>query len=165
MRQPIIGVMGPGEQATPAQVQLAYELGAAIAQAGWILLTGGRKAGVMDAASRGAKNAGGLTVGILPSSDRTQLSDAVDIPIFTDMGNARNAITVLSCDGVVACGMGLGTASEVALALKSGKFVVLLNVTEVEQQFFQHFAQMQISVTDSVSQAIAMIQLRLNYSQ
>src|SRR4028119_1144630 len=116
MKKIIIGVMGPGEQATATDLQNAYELGKLIAQQGWVLLTGGRNVGVMDAANTGAKAANGLTVGILPTADPSGISKAIDIPIFTDMGNARNNINVLSSDVVIACGMGAGTASEVALA-------------------------------------------------
>lgn len=161
MRQPVIGIMGPGEQATAAEMETAYTLGREIAAAGWIVLTGGRKVGVMDAASQGAKSVGGLTVGILPSCDRTQISDAVDIAIMTDMGQARNAINVLSSDVVIACGMGLGTASEVALALKSGKFVILLKGFFGSQHFFQQFGSFHLAVADDVDQAIAIVREQL----
>lgn len=137
MRKIIIGVMGPGEGATDVDLANAYQLGRLIAIEGWVLLTGGRKAGVMDAASRGAKAAGGLTVGILPGNNLEGLSEAVDIAIVTDMGNARNNINVLSSDVVIACGMGTGTVSEVALALKNGKKVILLT----EELNFWHFCQ------------------------
>ena len=63
MRKVIIGVMGPGDRATAVDLENAYQLGKLIAKEGWALLTGGRKAGVMDAASKGAKAAGGLTIG------------------------------------------------------------------------------------------------------
>ncbi|MGK7927171.1 MAG: TIGR00725 family protein [Spirulina sp.] len=122
----IIGVMGPGENATPEECDRAYELGWRIARSGWVLLTGGRDRGVMEAASLGAKSAGGLTIGILPGGDRQGVSKSVDIAIVTDMGNARNNINILSSDVIIACGMGLGTASEVALALKGGKPTILL---------------------------------------
>lgn len=88
--------MGPGSGASNADLENAYQLGQLIAKESWVLLTGGRKVGVMDAASRGAKAAGGLTVGILPDNNVNAVSEAVDIPIFTDMGNARNNINVLS---------------------------------------------------------------------
>jgi len=102
--------MGPGDKATTSDINRAYHLGQLIADNGWVLLTGGRNVGVMDAASRGAKMVGGLTIGILPSNDTRAMSDAVDIAIVTDMGNARNSINVLSSDVVIACGMGIGTA-------------------------------------------------------
>ena len=132
--------MGPGEGATNRDLTVAYELGQAIALAGWIVLTGGRNTGVMDAACRGAKSADGLTIGILPTNHNNAISTAVDIAIFTDMGNARNNINVLSSDVVVACGLGLGTVSEIALALKAQKPVILLNQEQISQVFFKHLA-------------------------
>lgn len=75
MRKIIIGVMGPGEQATATDLQNAYELGKLIAQQGWVLLTGGRNVGVMDAANQGAKSANGLTVGILPGNNTNDVSE------------------------------------------------------------------------------------------
>lgn len=155
MSKVLIGVMGAGNLATPKDLELAYKLGKLIAENDWVLLTGGRKAGVMDAASRGAKAGAGLVVGILPSNDRFGMSDAVDIPIVTDLGNGRNNINVLSSDVVIACGMGLGTASEVALALKNGKSVVLLNQTELTYQFFHGLASDQVFYAENVNQAIA----------
>lgn len=133
-RKIIIGVMGPGDQATATDLQNAYQLGKLIAEQGWVLLTGGRNVGVMEAANRGAKAADGLTIGILPGNDTSGISTSVDIAIVTDMGNARNNINVLSSNVVVACGMGAGTISEIALAIKSNKPVILLNH---ENAFFQ----------------------------
>jgi len=140
MRTPIIGVMGSGEP-SPRHLALARELGREIARAGWILLTGGRDVGVMDAASAGAKElSGSLTLGILPETS-SRVSSHVDVAIFTDLGNGRNNINVLTSDVVVACGVeGPGTASEVALALKSGKPVVLLAADEAALRFFEGLA-------------------------
>jgi uncharacterized protein (TIGR00725 family) len=157
--------MGPGEGATEQEQQLAYQLGRQIAQAGWILLTGGRNRGVMDAVCKGAKSANGLTVGILPSSDRHHLSKAVDIPIVTGMGSARNNINVLSSEVIVACGMGAGTASEVALAIKASKSVILLNASFESQAFFQRLASEQVFVAADVEAAIALIQQLLSTSR
>jgi len=123
----IIGVMGGGH-VNEADADHAFRLGQLIAQHGWVLLNGGRNCGIMDASANGAKQAGGLTVGILPDEDTTRASDYIDIPIVTGMGSARNAINVLSSDIVVACPGGTGTLSEIALALKAGKTVVLLNM-------------------------------------
>ncbi|WP_432809796.1 TIGR00725 family protein [Pantanalinema sp. GBBB05] len=158
----IIGVMGPGEQATVSDQQVAYDLGYQIAQTGWVLLTGGRNTGVMDAASRGAKAAGGLTIGILPTHDRRNMSDAVDLAIVTDLGNARNNINVLSSDVVIACGMGVGTTSEIALAIKAGKPVILLNTSLEFQQFFRHLSHQSVFVAESVTAAISIVQQQLN---
>ncbi|MBW4565273.1 MAG: TIGR00725 family protein [Mojavia pulchra JT2-VF2] len=155
MRKIIIGVMGPGEKATRNNLQNAYELGHLIAQQGWILLTGGRNAGVMDAANKGAKAANGLTIGILPNDNQDSISNAVDIAIFTDMGNARNNINVLSSNVVIACGMGAGTASEIALALKGNKPVILLTDDEESKVFFKKLSPENVYVVESVVDAIA----------
>ncbi|PSB02612.1 TIGR00725 family protein [Merismopedia glauca] len=138
----IIGVMGPGTSATQRDLELASELGQLIAESGWVLLTGGRNQGVMEAASRGAKAAGGLTIGILPGSDRSGVSEFVDVAIVTDLGHARNNVNVLSSDAIVVCGMGLGTASEVALALKQGKRVILLGCDLETQKFWQKLSSL-----------------------
>jgi len=122
----LVGVMGPGEGATDEEMAVAFELGGAIAREGWVLLTGGRRAGVMDAASRGARAGKGIVVGILPGTDSADVSSAVDIPVITGMNEARNAINVLSSRVLIFVGMNAGTASELALALKAGRPAILL---------------------------------------
>ena len=81
----------------------------------------------MEAASRGAREAGGLVVGILPSPDASAANPYVDIPIVTGLGNARNAINALTSEALIAISGGPGTLSEIALALKVGTPVVGLN--------------------------------------
>jgi uncharacterized protein (TIGR00725 family) len=163
MRKIIVGIMGPGANATAFDLENAYQLGKLIAQAGWVLLTGGRNQGVMDAASKGAKAADGLTVGILPSSDISTASEAVDIAIVTDLGNARNNINVLSSDVIIACGMGAGTVSEIALALKVNKKVILLNNDEYSKTFFQSLANDQVLIAENPASAIELVnQILLN---
>src|SRR5512138_1256253 len=122
----VVGVMGPAK-ARRKDVENARTLGELIARREWVLLTGGRDVGVMHAANQGAKKVPrSLTVGVLPST-RDKISKYVDIAIVTEMGNARNNVCVLSSQVIVACGLGgSGTVSEVALALKAGKEVVLL---------------------------------------
>lgn len=162
MKKIIIGVMGPGNSATSTDLKNAYQLGQLIAQAGWVLLTGGRNVGVMNATSQGAKSANGLTVGILPNHNTEGISEAVDIAIVTDMGNARNNINILSSDVVIACGMGSGTASEVALAIKANKPVILLNISSEMQKFFQVLATTPVILVDSPQAAIASVKKFLN---
>ncbi|ARV58548.1 cytochrome [Nostocales cyanobacterium HT-58-2] len=157
MRKIILGVMGPGQMAKAVDVQNAYELGKLIAQQGWILLTGGRNVGVMEAASQGAKSVDGLTIGILPNHNSKGISKAVDIAIFTDMGNSRNNINVLSSDVVIACGMGTSTASEIALALKENKKVILLSDDEESKIFFKKLAPENVYIVDGVEEAIATV--------
>ena len=150
--------MGAGATATQADIANARQLGKAIAENGWILLTGGRKSGVMDAASKGAKDADGLTIGILPNNNTQGISDAVDIAIVTDLGNARNNINVLSSDIIIACGMGAGTASEVALAIKNNKQIILLSDNQESKQFFKNLSPENIFIAISSRNAIALVQ-------
>lgn len=157
MKKFLIGVMGAGEKATATDCQNAHELGKLIAQQGWVLLTGGRNVGVMNAASLGAKAANGLTVGILPGNNANGISEAVDIAIITDMGNARNNINILSSDVVIACGMGAGTASEIALALKANKKVILLNSDRESQCFFKHLDSQNVYAVNHPSEAILIV--------
>jgi uncharacterized protein (TIGR00725 family) len=154
MKRFVVGVMGPGDGATAIEQQQAFALGGAIAAQGWVLLTGGRNVGVMDAACQGAKQASGLTIGILPGSTTANASAAIDIAICTNLGNARNAINVLSSDVVIACGMGTGTASEIALALKEGKPVILLSVDAVSTRFFQQLGSDRLQMANTVEEAI-----------
>jgi uncharacterized protein (TIGR00725 family) len=155
MRRTIVGVMGPGGGASRKDLKNARRLGVLVAQQGWVVLCGGRSAGVMDAVCRGAKEAGGLTVGVLPGDDPGDASEAVDIAIVTGMGNARNAINVVSSDLVVACGMGAGTASEIALALKAGKDVILLGDHPEAIAFFRAIGKGRVTVARDPDEAIA----------
>jgi uncharacterized protein (TIGR00725 family) len=133
--------MGASE-AGPGSLDAAYRLGELVAAAGWALLTGGRPAGVMEAVCAGAKSVpGSLTIGILPTGPDGPVSDHVDVAVFTGMGEARNAINVLSSEVVVACGVeGPGTASEVALALRAGRPTVLLAPGPAASAFFRTVA-------------------------
>ncbi|MFW9257548.1 TIGR00725 family protein [Nostoc sp. CALU 546] len=162
MRRIIIGVMGRGKNATANDLQDAYILGQFIAKQGWVLLTGGRNVGVMDAVSKGAKSADGLTIGILPGGNQDGMSSWVDIAIFTDMGNSRNNINVLTSDVIIACGMGAGTASEIALALKANKQVILLNNDQESKLFFKKLSPENVYIVESVEQAIATAKIILS---
>ena len=117
---PILAVLGAGD-ASAEEISVAERVGATSARAGWVVLTGGGS-GVMEAACRGAVEAGGLTIGILPNARAGggYPNPWVKIPVFTGAGNARNAFNVLSARLCVAIGGGSGTLSEIALALKSG---------------------------------------------
>jgi uncharacterized protein (TIGR00725 family) len=123
----IIGVMGGGDGASERAVRDAYRLGELIAEQGWALLSGGRNVGVMDASAAGARSKGGLTIGILPGKDTSRASAHLDICILTGLGDARNVVNVLSSDVLIACAGRGGTISEIALALKNGRPVIVLN--------------------------------------
>lgn len=135
-RRPVIAVIGAGHETEPS-VSNARELGRLIAENGWVLITGGRDAGVMRGANQGAKEIeGSLTIGIMPNG-KTKVAAYVDVLIITDMGEARNNIIVLSADVVIACGLDdPGTASEVALALKSKKPVIFVGASDAAKEFF-----------------------------
>ena len=98
--------------------ELAFEVGRGIAERDAVLICGGLT-GVMEHAARGARAAGGLTIGLLPDDDVNDANESIDISIATGLGHARNAILARTADGVVALGGGLGTLSEIALALRN----------------------------------------------
>ncbi len=118
-----IAVCGPGE-ASPEELTIAEQIGYLVGSRKAILICGGLE-GAMAAACRGAKRAGGTTIGILPGYDPAMANPWVDIPICTGMGQARNVIIVASAGAVIAAGGGFGTLSEIALALRLGRPVVL----------------------------------------
>lgn len=97
---------------------LAFEVGRGIAERDAVLICGGLT-GVMEHAARGARAAGGLTIGLLPDEDVNDANEYIDISIATGLGHARNAILARTADGIVALGGGLGTLSEIALALRN----------------------------------------------
>lgn len=126
-RKPVIGVMG-GHKATQATKDMAHELGGLIARRGWVLLTGGRNVGVMGASARGAKDAGGIVIGILPGANTKGASPDLDFAIPTGLGHVRNSINVLASDVIIACPGALGTLNEVTFALMHKKPVILLGI-------------------------------------
>jgi uncharacterized protein (TIGR00725 family) len=137
-RRPVVGVMGAGDGASPADIRLAETLGELLAAAGFVVLTGGRDAGVMAAATRGARRVpGSLTVGVLPGSGGP-VAEGLDVAIFTGLGHSRNAVNILSSDVVVAVGSGgPGTASEVGIAIKAKRPLVLLAPPPQAEAFFR----------------------------
>lgn len=125
----VIGVIGESTFTEAVHELLAEEVGRRLARAGAALICGGL-GGVMEAACRGARAAGGRTIGILPGSERTEANPFVDVAVVTGMGQARNVLIVLSADALIAIGGGFGTLSEIALALRHGKPVVGLRTWE-----------------------------------
>ncbi len=125
MAMKMIGVIGAGT-CNSETYELARRVGAGIAKMGATLVCGGL-GGVMEGACRGAHEAGGKTVGILPGPDRAQANTYVAIPIVTDLGHARNVLIVRSSDLLIAISGGYGTLSEISIALKIGKPVIGLS--------------------------------------
>ena len=125
MRRQIAVVGSDGEISGKAR-SAAERIGRDIALNDCILICGGR-GGVMEAACKGAKDAGGLTVGILPSLEKTEANKYVDVAITTSLGYARNALVVSAADAVIAVSGSIGTLSEIALALNYEKPVVIVD--------------------------------------
>jgi uncharacterized protein (TIGR00725 family) len=122
--------VGPGEAG--ADVVVAAEaVGRELAARGAVVVCGGL-GGAMEAACRGAKEAGGTTVGLLPGLDRRDANPYVDVAVLTGLGEARNALVVRTADALVAVGGGYGTLSEIGLALRTGKRVVGLRTWEID---------------------------------
>ena len=115
----IIAVIGSGS-CDKEIYGIAEEVGRLIARKGAILVTGGL-GGVMEAASKGAKEAGGITVGILPGFSKEEANNYVTVPVITGLSHARNIIIARSADALIAVSGEYGTLSEIAVALKLGK--------------------------------------------
>lgn len=130
-RKPIIGVIGGGTTASAEGLRLAEEVGFLIARADAILVCGGLN-GVMEAAARGAKRAGGTTVGILPSGNKADANPHIDIPVATAMSTARNLVIVRTADAIIAINGSYGTLSEMAHAFDLGKTVFALRTWPME---------------------------------
>lgn len=131
--RPHVAVVGPAEGASTDELATGEEVGRRLARAGAVLVCGGR-GGMMEAACRGARSAGGLTIGILPGRDRSEANPYVDVAIPTGLGEARNAVVVRAADVVVAVAGGYGTLSEIALALKGGTPVVGVGTWELARR-------------------------------
>ncbi len=124
-----IGVIGAGE-CDARLAEIAEQVGRKIAEAGAVLVCGGM-GGVMEAACRGAKSVGGLTVGILPGTDRHQANAYVDVTVATGLGEARNLAIIATADVLIAVGGSYGTLSEIGFALKRGRKVIGLGTWEI----------------------------------
>jgi uncharacterized protein (TIGR00725 family) len=149
-------VIGPGscDEETAA---LAEQVGGGLARAGFTLVTGGAF-GAMEAASRGAQEAGGFVVGLLPGTDRAAGNEWSDVAIATGLGDARNLAVVAAADVVVAVGGGWGTLSEIGLAGVVGRPVVLLAGWQLE-----HAGGLpsEISYAETAAQAVSLARARV----
>ena len=118
----LIGVIG-GERASAEAERRAYAVGRELARRGHTLICGGR-GGVMRESCRGAREAGGLTVALLPGDDPAEANEFVDVPIATGLGFARNALIARSAEALIAIGGSYGTLSEIAFGLIAGRPIV-----------------------------------------
>jgi uncharacterized protein (TIGR00725 family) len=121
-----VAVIGAGDRATATECTTAEAVGRLLAERGCILVTGGL-GGVMAAAARGAAAGGGVSVGLLPGRDRAGAAPDLTVAIPTGLGELRNGLVVRAVDGVVAVGGSWGTQSEIALAMRTGTPVVVVD--------------------------------------
>lgn len=121
-----VAVIGPGSAVSPQLLGQAHEVGRLLAVRGAVVLTGGL-GGIMAAASRGAYEAGGTTVGLLPGPDRGDGNPYLTVALPTGLGELRNGLLVRSADAVVAVGCSWGTLSEIALAVRTGVPVAVID--------------------------------------
>jgi len=128
-KSPLIAVIG-GSQPSKKEMELAFEVGKELALHGAVLVCGGL-GGVMEAACKGAKSSGGLTIGILPGDSPDAANEYVEIPIVTGLGYARNIAVVKSARAVIAVGGAYGTLSEISHALQAGIPVVGLKTWQL----------------------------------
>jgi uncharacterized protein (TIGR00725 family) len=144
MAMRIVGVIGSAtcDEATAC---IAEEVGRRLADQYFVVLTGGR-GGVMEAASRGAKQAGGLTIGLLPGAEPAEANPYVDVPLATGLSDARNAVVACASEVLIAIAGEYGTLSEIALALKMGRRVVGLGTWSIARD---------VLVVETPQQAVA----------
>jgi uncharacterized protein (TIGR00725 family) len=144
----IVAVVGAG-RCSKEVAQVAESVGRELAWRGVTLVCGGL-GGVMEAACRGAKSEGGLTIGILPGFSRREANPYVDIPVVTGLGEARNVIIVRTAQAVIAADGEFGTLSEIAHALKLGIPVVGLNTWQLAKE-----GQLVSAITEATTPAEA----------
>lgn len=160
MREKIrIGVIG-GNNPSEEILKLAEEVGRIIARKNAILVCGGL-GGVMEAACRGAKEAGGVTIGILPTGEKISANPYVDIPIVTGLGEARNIIVVLNSDAIIAIDGLYGTLTEIAYALLYSKPLFGLKTWKLETENFKSHIIYCKNPEEAVTKAITSVKSAL----
>lgn len=160
-QHPYVGVIGSGEvdpDRQPETLGYAREVGATLAERGAVVVCGGL-GGVMEAVCRGATEAGGMTVGILPGSDRLAANPYVTVPVATGLGEVRNAVVVRASEVLIAIGGSYGTLSEIALGLQLGRAVVGLGTWGLERP--QGGLERAVSVAGTPQEAVALAMERV----
>ena len=146
---------------TPEHEKIAYETGVEVAKSDSVLVSGGL-GGVMKAACKGARDAGGLTVGIIPQSDASLANEYCDVVIPTGMGHTRDFLTALSADGVIVIGGGSGTLTEICAAYMHKKPIVTLKnsgdvAAKFADQYLDHRKNVKIIGVESAKEAVKYI--------
>jgi len=151
---------------TPELEKISYETGMEVAKSGAVLVTGGLD-GVMKAACRGAKDGGGLTLGIIPQNDASFANEYCDIVVPTGMGLARDFLTALSGDGVIIIGGGSGTLSETCAAYMHKKPIVAIKTSggvaeKYADQYLDHRQNVMIIGVNTPKEAVKVILEKIN---
>jgi len=146
---------------TPKHEKIAYDVGAEIAKSGSVLVTGGL-GGVMNAASHGAHDSNGLTIGIIPQADASEANEYCDVVIPTGMGLTRDYLNALSADGVIVIGGGSGTLSETCASYMYKKPIVAIrnlngSVEKYIDGYIDHRENVRIIGADSAQEAVKKI--------
>ena len=128
---PYVAVVGPSSPSDEAVLTGAEAVGAELARRGAVVVCGGL-GGAMEAACRGAAEAGGTSVGLLPGASREEANEWVTVAVATGLGELRNALVVRAADAVIAVGGGHGTLSEIGFALRTGRAVIGLGTWVIE---------------------------------
>lgn len=158
-RRICISVIG-ASVASEGELSIARELGREIARAGATLICGGLT-GVMEAAAKGAREEGGLTIGILPGEDPSSANPYIDVPIVTGLNFARNVIVAYSGDAVIAVGGKLGTLTEIAFALMKDKPVIGIGTWDLEEGRLEgHKIVLTSNAEEAIKKAFEIIKTR-----
>jgi uncharacterized protein (TIGR00725 family) len=158
----IIAVVG-NSSCSPEEAKLAESVGELLAQQGATIVCGGL-GGVMEAACRGAKSEGGLTIGILPGQDPSTANPWVDIPVVTGIGEARNVAVVKSAQAVIAIGGRYGTLTEIAYALKNNIPIIGLNTWSLSRNGQKDDSIIRVrSASQAVDKAISLAKKHKDY--
>jgi len=155
-RRPVIAIIGASNP-TEEEAERARTLGRLLAESGYILATGGL-GGVMEEASRGAHEAGGMVLGVLPGQNADGCNRYVDLAIATGLGDARNAVITNTADCLVAIGGGLGTLSEIAFALRRNKPTIALGTWELDKK---RLGMSSLFETNSADEALDLVRQAL----
>jgi uncharacterized protein (TIGR00725 family) len=134
-RKPMIAVVGAGKCSKKLR-DMASQVGKYVAEHGGVIVCGGL-GGIMEGAARGAKEAGGVTIGILPTDNKDDANEFIDYVIPTGFGEARNIMVIRAADAVVAFPGKYGTLSEMAFALNADKPVVSVNAWRLSDEIEQ----------------------------
>ncbi len=149
----IVGVMGPGQkQASEKDLELAYEVGKLVGESGAVLLCGAMT-GVMELSAKGAKEVGGITLGIGPVSDKAEINSFIDIPVMTGMGPARNFMNIISSDILIFISVGSpGTLSELAFAIQMNKQSFVINGSEKLKSYIEELDSNNVTFIESLEE-------------